>query len=108
SFDAWLIFIDAAKRALAKAKPGTPEFRGALRQAIYSTSEVVGTHGIYNYRPESHVGTDRRALVLVKLEDGQWKLLKSSVPLKGANPVVMCGCHGDVGAAHWPVPSAPV
>ena len=27
SFDAWLVFLDAAKRALAKAQPGTPEFR---------------------------------------------------------------------------------
>jgi branched-chain amino acid transport system substrate-binding protein len=76
SFDAWLIFIDAAKRALASAKPGTPEFRAALRQAIYSTTEVVGTHGVYTFRPESHLGTDRRALVLVRLEQGQWKLLK--------------------------------
>jgi branched-chain amino acid transport system substrate-binding protein len=76
SFDAWLIFIDAAKRALATAKPGTPEFRAALREAIYSTTEVVGTHGVYTFRPESHLGTDRRALVLVRLEQGQWKLLK--------------------------------
>jgi branched-chain amino acid transport system substrate-binding protein len=76
SFDAWLIFIDAAKRALLKAKPGTPEFRAALREAIYSTSEVVGTHGVYTFRPESPVGTDRRALVLVRLEQGQWKLFK--------------------------------
>jgi branched-chain amino acid transport system substrate-binding protein len=76
SFDAWLLLIDSAKRALPKAKPGTPEFRAALREAIYSTSEVVGTHGVYTYRPESHLGTDRRALVLVQLEQGQWKLLK--------------------------------
>jgi branched-chain amino acid transport system substrate-binding protein len=76
SFDAWLLLIDSVKRALPKAKPGTPEFRAALREAIYSTSEVVGTHGVYTYRPESHLGTDRRALVLVQLEQGQWKLLK--------------------------------
>jgi branched-chain amino acid transport system substrate-binding protein len=76
SFDAWLIFVDAAKRALAKAKPGTTQFRTALREAIYSTSDLVGTHGVYNYRPESHWGTDKRALVLVRLEQGQWKLFK--------------------------------
>ena len=28
SFDGWLVFIDAATRAVAKAEPGTPEFRG--------------------------------------------------------------------------------
>ena len=76
SFDAWLIFVDAAKRALARAKPGTSQFRTALREAIYSTSDLVGTHGVYNYRPESHWGTDKRALVLVRLEQGQWKLFK--------------------------------
>ena len=76
SFDAWLIFTDAAQRALAKAKPGTPEFRAALREAIYSTTDVVGTHGVYTFRPQSHLGTDRRALVLVRLEQGEWKLLK--------------------------------
>ena len=76
SFDAWLIFVDAAKRALARAKPGTSEFRTALREAIYSTSDLVGTHGVYNYRPESHWGTDKRALVLVRLEQGQWKLFR--------------------------------
>src|ERR1700744_3306408 len=27
SFDSWLIFMDAAKRAMASAKPGTPEYR---------------------------------------------------------------------------------
>jgi branched-chain amino acid transport system substrate-binding protein len=76
SFDAWLLLVDAAKRALPKAKPGTPEFHAALRDAIYSISDVVGTHGVYTYRPESHLGTDRRALVLVKLDQGKWKLLK--------------------------------
>lgn len=76
SFDAWLIFADAAKRALSKAKPGTPDFRAALREAIYSTTELAGTQGIYNYRPESFLGTDRRSLVLVRLEKGQWQLLK--------------------------------
>ena len=76
SFDAWLLLVDAAKRALGKAKPGTPEFHAAMREAIYSISEVVGTHGVYTYRPESHLGTDRRALVLVRLEQGQWKPLK--------------------------------
>ena len=69
-------FVDAAKRALLKAKPRTPEFRAALREAIYGTSEVVGTHGVYTFRPESPLGTDRRALVLVRLEQGQWKLLQ--------------------------------
>jgi branched-chain amino acid transport system substrate-binding protein len=73
SFDAWLIFMDAAKRAMATAKPGTPEFRTALRDAIFTTKELVGTHAIYNFKPGESYGVDERGLVLVRLVDGKWK-----------------------------------
>lgn len=73
SFDAWLIFLDAAKRALPHAQPGTPAFRTALKDAIFSTKELVGTHAIYNYKPGESYGADERGLVLVKLVDGKWK-----------------------------------
>jgi branched-chain amino acid transport system substrate-binding protein len=76
SFDSWLVFADAAARALGatKAEPGTPEFRVALRDAIMSTKEVVGTHGVYNFKPGNLYGVDNRARVIVKLDNGQWKL----------------------------------
>jgi len=73
SFDAWLIFMDAAKRTLATAKPGTPEFRTALRNAIFTTKELSGTHAIYNFKPGESYGVDERGLVLVRLTNGQWK-----------------------------------
>ncbi|WP_431273697.1 ABC transporter substrate-binding protein [Variovorax ureilyticus] len=72
SFDGWLVFTDAAARA--KGEPGTPEFRQSLRDAIASTKEVVGTHGVYNFKPGSLYGVDERARVIVKLDNGQWKL----------------------------------
>lgn len=75
SFDAWLIFADAAKRAAKSADPGTPAFRLALRDAIVTTKELVGTHGVYNYHPDSRYGSDKRAVVLVKLEKGRWILV---------------------------------
>jgi branched-chain amino acid transport system substrate-binding protein len=73
SFDAWLIFLDAAKRAMANAKPGTPEFRTALKDAMFSTKELSGTHAVYNFTPASSYGVDERGLVLVRLVDGVWK-----------------------------------
>jgi branched-chain amino acid transport system substrate-binding protein len=76
SFDAWLVLIDAAKRALAKAQPGTAEFREAFKEAMVTTKEVVGTHGVYNFKPDSYFGVDERARVLVKLEQGKWKLVQ--------------------------------
>lgn len=77
SFDAWLIFLDAAQRAMAKKhQPGTAEFRADLLDALNSTKEFVGTQGVYNYRPGSHFNADPRSVVMVKLEKGQWKYMQ--------------------------------
>jgi branched-chain amino acid transport system substrate-binding protein len=75
SFDAWLVFLDAAKRALAKAEPGTPQFREAFRDAMLSVKEIVGTHGVYNFNAGSSFGVDHRARVLVQLQKGAWSLM---------------------------------
>src|SRR5262249_41930419 len=74
SFDGWVIFLDAAKRALPSAAPGTPEFRAALRGAIMSTKEVVGSHGVYSFTPARPYGVDERSRVLVRLVKGNWQL----------------------------------
>ena len=73
SFDAWLLLLDAASRA--QGDPGTPAYRVALRDAIVNTRELVGTHGVYNFKPDNRYGSDDRSRVIVKLEKGQWKLV---------------------------------
>jgi branched-chain amino acid transport system substrate-binding protein len=75
SFDGYLVFADAAARAVKTAEPGTPAFRIALRDAIMSTKEVVGTHGVYNFKSGQLYGVDERARVIVRLDKGQWKLV---------------------------------
>jgi branched-chain amino acid transport system substrate-binding protein len=35
---------------------------------------VVGTHGVFNFKPGSADGLDRRAAVIIRLDKGQWKL----------------------------------
>jgi branched-chain amino acid transport system substrate-binding protein len=76
AFDAWLILADAAKRTMAAGiQPGSPEFRKALRDAISTTKELVGTHAVYNFKPDDRYGTDERSRVLVHLVKGEWKLL---------------------------------
>ncbi|RXH18940.1 ABC transporter substrate-binding protein [Bradyrhizobium guangzhouense] len=76
SFDGWLVLADAAKRAMASgAKPGSPEFRTALRQALFTTKEVVGTQGVYTYTPADRYGVDDRSRIMVQIEDGKYKLL---------------------------------
>jgi branched-chain amino acid transport system substrate-binding protein len=75
AFDAWLIFLDAAQRTMAQKQPGTPEFRVALLNALLSTNELVGTQGVYNFRPENIFSTDPRSVVMVRLEKGKWQYL---------------------------------
>jgi branched-chain amino acid transport system substrate-binding protein len=76
TYDGMLVLADAVKRVAAKGiKPGTPEYRAALRDALATTHEVVGTQAVYNFKPGERFGTDERSGVLVQLVKGQWKLL---------------------------------
>lgn len=76
-FDAYRVFAAAVPAALKKAKPGTAEFRQALRDAIESEKETSGAHGVFNMSPTDHYGHDERARVLVRIEKGDWKLINS-------------------------------
>jgi len=60
--------------ALKEARPGTPEFRAALRDALENMKEVVSPEGVFNMTKEDHNGIDSRGQVVVKIEDGKWKL----------------------------------
>lgn len=74
-FDAGLLLQKAAPEAMKKAKPGTPEFRAALRDALESVRELVGTQGVYNMSVQDHSGFDQRGRVMMVLKDGVWQLL---------------------------------
>ena len=76
AWDAGQLFLRAAGEALKKAKPGTQEFRDALRAALESTKDMAGTHGVFNMSPTDHTGLDARSRVLVRVENGTWKLIK--------------------------------
>jgi len=76
SYDGFLLLNAAVAVAAKTAKPGTPEFRPALRAALENVKNVVGTHAVYNMSPTDHTGVDQRARVLVSVENGQWRLLK--------------------------------
>lgn len=72
TFDAWLIFLSSAERALKTAQPGTPEFHAALKDEIFKTKELQGSQSVYNFKPGSYYGVDERSLVVVRLENGVW------------------------------------
>ena len=72
-WDSGVLMTAAVPVALKKAKPGTPEFRAALRDALEQLKEVPGAHGIFTMSPNDHLGLDQRARVMVKIENGSWK-----------------------------------
>ena len=74
AWDAGRLMAAAVPVALKKAQPGTPEFRAALRDALEATKNVAGAHGIFNMSPTDHLGLDQRARVMVKIENGAWKV----------------------------------
>lgn len=72
-WDAGLLVSNAIPVALESgAKPGTAEFRAALRDAIEKTSNLAASQGVFNLGPDDHAGLDERARVMVKVVDGKW------------------------------------
>jgi branched-chain amino acid transport system substrate-binding protein len=76
SYDAFLLLKNAIPIALQTARPGTEEFRVALRDALERTHELVGVSGIYTMSPTNHNGQDERAAVLVQVSDGAWRAVR--------------------------------
>jgi branched-chain amino acid transport system substrate-binding protein len=72
-WDAGQLIVTAIPIALKTgAKPGTPQFRAALRDAIESIKDLPASQGVFTMSPTDHAGLDDRAHVIVKIQDGKW------------------------------------
>jgi branched-chain amino acid transport system substrate-binding protein len=76
AWDAGLLLNAAAPVALKKAQPGTKEFRAALRDALEGVKNLPVAHGVVNMSAQDHLGFDQRARVMVRVDNGTWKLIK--------------------------------
>ena len=76
AWDAGRLLEAAVPDALKNAKPGTAEFRAALRDALEGVKDVAGATGIYTMTAEDHLGLDERSRVMIKIQDGAWTLLQ--------------------------------
>ncbi|MDB5959698.1 MAG: branched-chain amino acid transporter substrate-binding protein [Massilia sp.] len=76
TWDAALLLGNAVPAALKAGKPGTEEFRIALRAALERSKDVVGVNGTYTMSPADHNGLDQRARVLIEVKNGRWTYLK--------------------------------
>ncbi len=74
TWDAGLLLANAIPAALKIAKPGSKEFRSALRDALEATHDLKLSNGVSNMSKNDHLGLDQRARVIVKVVDGKWKL----------------------------------
>lgn len=72
TFDAGLLLQKTIPEALKKARPGTPEFRQALRDALERAREVVGAQGVFSMTAQNHNGMDQRARVMMTVKGGRW------------------------------------
>jgi branched-chain amino acid transport system substrate-binding protein len=75
-WDAQLILNKAIAVAADIAKPGTEEFRVALRDAIENAKDVAGPNGVYNMSPADHLGLDERSRVMTQIVNGEWRLVQ--------------------------------
>lgn len=74
AWDAYIVLNKAVPEALKSAKPGTKEFRLALRNALENTKEVAGVHGVFNMSALDHNGLDNRGRTMFMIKDGKWAL----------------------------------
>jgi branched-chain amino acid transport system substrate-binding protein len=76
SFDAFLVLERVVPVALKTAKPGTPEFREAIRQALLSERDIAASQGVYNFTEKDRYGLDDRSRILLTVKDGKYVLAK--------------------------------
>ena len=72
--DALTVLEKAVPVALKKAKPGTPEFRAALRDALEGMGRTVLAHGVLNWTAQDHWGYTTETGVMLKVVNGAFKV----------------------------------
>ncbi|TFY97394.1 ABC transporter substrate-binding protein [Ramlibacter rhizophilus] len=75
-YDALIVLEKAVPIAMKKGKPGTPEFRTALRDAIEGMGKTTFSHGVMNWTKDDHWGYGDNSAVVVKVVNGDWKVEK--------------------------------
>ena len=75
TYDALLVLQRAVPEALKKGKPGTKEFRAALRDALENIGEIAVTQGVFRFSQKDHFGLDANARMMLTIANGNWKVV---------------------------------
>ena len=74
AYDAIVVLEKVVPVALKKGKPGTKEFRAAIRDAVETMGRTVVSHGVLNYTKDNHWGFTTETGVILKVVNGDWKV----------------------------------
>lgn len=74
AYDSMIVLEKAVPIALKKARPGTPEFRAALRDAFEQMGRTIVAHGVLDWTAQDHWGYTPDTGVMMKVVDGKFKV----------------------------------
>jgi branched-chain amino acid transport system substrate-binding protein len=72
SYDAFEVLKRVIPVALKTAKPGTAEFREAIRQAFLTERDIAASQGVYNFTEKDRYGLDDRSRIILTVKDGKY------------------------------------
>jgi len=75
AYDTYLLLDHVVAKARQQAKPGSQEFRNAVRQHLEQVTDLPLTHGSSTMTALNHGVLGSDAVVLVTIDEGKWKLL---------------------------------
>ena len=76
AYDVVVVLQKAVPIALKKARPGTPEFRAALKEAFETMGRTPVSQGMLNWTATDHFGYTPETGVLLKIVSGDWQVVQ--------------------------------
>src|SRR5919206_145079 len=76
SYDAFEVLKRVIPVALKAGKPGTPEFREGIRQALLTERDIAASQGVYNFTEKDRYGLDDRSRILLTVKNGKYVMVK--------------------------------
>ena len=74
AYDTLLTLEKVVPMALKKAKPGTKEFRAAIKESLETMGRTVFSHGVMNWTATDHWGFTNETGVMLKVVNADWKV----------------------------------
>ncbi|MEP6740330.1 MAG: ABC transporter substrate-binding protein, partial [Caldimonas sp.] len=74
AYDMLVMLEKVLPGALKKAKPGTPEFRAAIKDGMETMGRTLFSHGVMNWTKDDHWGFTNETGVMLKVVNGEFKV----------------------------------